>query len=486
MSLCISFRSTLRPVSKEASGYFDSTFHSPAKLDSGFWRSLTESRPYIDKESAVQRHGWNDDYLKPRSPILFRSQSPQPQRKNRKMRRTLSVDNIISDLPAHIQKQAVKLSENDQKIFSIMISKANREEVDKRLQAAKELESAEERKVENELKQMKVKRHQMHLADRMRKSQELRELHKRRLTEQREERQRYLESEIRFKNDYWLKTNLKLLESKSNEITMKAIQRDERKRLQEENLAKASEEKEYLRNMTHTGLINRHENAARTKEMQIRLAKSKQTMKNLEERERHKMKMEETTRRLREDQMALQYAMESKHRRAEMNNRYAEREKDYTMAANKMRDQRKKEQQEESLRKIQNDIELWQKELQKYQSENEERAIEVAKKNSYLKGKKAMMDRLQKEQEHLLNKQKIREDEKARLAELENSVKEKEMKSQMILDEKRYTTKASREAALASRAIREVIKEKAVKSSFDKMANEAEMLARIERKGFQR
>ena len=33
--------------------------------------------------------------------------------------------------------------------------------------------------------------------------------------------------------------------------------------------------------------------------------------------------------------MALQYAMESKHRRAEMNNRYAEREKDYTMAANK-------------------------------------------------------------------------------------------------------------------------------------------------------
>jgi len=69
---------------------------------------------------------------------------------------------------------------------------------------------------------------------------------------------------------------------------------------------------------------------------------------------------------------------------------------------------------------------------------------------------------------------------------LENSVKEKEMKSQMILDEKRYTTKASREAALASRAIREVIKEKAVKSSFDKMANEAEMLARIERKGFQR
>ena len=55
-----------------------------------------------------------------------------------------------------------------------MISKANREEVDKRLQAAKELESAEERKVENELKQMKVKRHQMHLADRMRKSQELR------------------------------------------------------------------------------------------------------------------------------------------------------------------------------------------------------------------------------------------------------------------------------------------------------------------------
>ena len=99
-------------MSKQASDYFDSTFGTPAKLDSGTWRSLTESRPYIAKESAVQRHGWNDDYLKPRSPILFLSQSPQPERKNRKMRRTLSVDNIISDLPAHIQKQAMKLSEN--------------------------------------------------------------------------------------------------------------------------------------------------------------------------------------------------------------------------------------------------------------------------------------------------------------------------------------------------------------------------------------
>ena len=38
---------------------------------------------------------------------------------------------------------------------------------------------------------------------------------------------------------------------------------------------------------------------------------------------------------VREDQMALQYAVESKHRRAELNNRYNGREKEFTSAANK-------------------------------------------------------------------------------------------------------------------------------------------------------
>ena len=62
----------------------------------------------------------------------------------------------------------------DQKILNAMISKANKEEVDKKLQAARKLEFAEEQKIESELKQMKMKRHQMQLADKMRESQELR------------------------------------------------------------------------------------------------------------------------------------------------------------------------------------------------------------------------------------------------------------------------------------------------------------------------
>ena len=34
------------------------------------------------------------------------------------------------------------------------------------------------------------------------------------------------------------------------------------------------EEKEYLRNVTHTGLVDRHEHATKTKEMQVKVAKS--------------------------------------------------------------------------------------------------------------------------------------------------------------------------------------------------------------------
>ena len=102
----------LRLVSKLTSDHLDSTHENSTRFDNGFWGSLTESKPYICKESAVQRHGWDENYLKPRSPNLTRSKSPQAQRKSVKMRRTLSVDNIISELPTHVQKRAIKLSEN--------------------------------------------------------------------------------------------------------------------------------------------------------------------------------------------------------------------------------------------------------------------------------------------------------------------------------------------------------------------------------------
>ena len=102
----------LRPVSKLASGYLDSTYESSTRFDNGSGRSFTESKPYISKESALKRHGWDENYLKPRSPNLTRSKSPPAQRKSVKMQRTLSVDNIISELPAHVQKRAITLSEN--------------------------------------------------------------------------------------------------------------------------------------------------------------------------------------------------------------------------------------------------------------------------------------------------------------------------------------------------------------------------------------
>ena len=55
-----------------------------------------------------------------------------------------------------------------------MVSKANKEEVEKRLQAARKQELIEEQMIENERKQMQLKRHQMQLAERMKESQELR------------------------------------------------------------------------------------------------------------------------------------------------------------------------------------------------------------------------------------------------------------------------------------------------------------------------
>ena len=55
-----------------------------------------------------------------------------------------------------------------------MVSKANKEEVEKRLQAARKQELIEEQMIENERKQMQLKRHQMQLAERMKESHELR------------------------------------------------------------------------------------------------------------------------------------------------------------------------------------------------------------------------------------------------------------------------------------------------------------------------
>ena len=101
-----------RPFSQLLSSSLDKNYADSTRLDNGFWRSFTEPRPYISKESAAQRHGWDENYMKPRSPSLSRSKSPSTQRGSVKMQRTLSVDNILADLPPHLQRGAAKLSDN--------------------------------------------------------------------------------------------------------------------------------------------------------------------------------------------------------------------------------------------------------------------------------------------------------------------------------------------------------------------------------------
>eukprot|EP00795_Rhopilema_esculentum_P014576 gene14576-5649_t len=446
------------------------------------WKSSTEPRPYASKETATRRHGWDERYNQMKSRSIERS--PASKKKGHKMQRTLSVDNILSDLPPHLQKGAAKLSESDQRLLNIMVTKANKEDEDKRLRAERKLELAEQRQVEAELKHLKMKQHQMLLADKMRESERLRERHRRKLTEKNEEKQRLVQSEIDYKNDYWLDEFSRNLEVKNNELLLKKMQKEERKAIQEQNLARIAEEKDYLRSMTHMGLEGRHVTAAKNKDMQIRLAKSKQFFKNMEEQQRHERTMEETKRRLLEDQKALQYAIEAKQRQAESNTRAKESQQDFQRSLHKMKSQARKEQQEESLKRMHDDLGVWQKELKRYQLQHEERALETAKHNAYLKGKKAMMERLQKEHDHLTNKAKIKEDEKLRLAELQHYLQQKDEKSKLVIEDRKEMARSNREAALASRTMRDFIKEKTIKSSFDKMATEAEMMARIEKKGF--
>ena len=94
------------------SSSYDGKYGSTVRLGGDEWRTLTEPRPYISKESAMQRHGWDSRSLKMGSPSLPKSKSPSPQRRHIRMQRTLSVDNILSDLPPHLQKGAARLSEN--------------------------------------------------------------------------------------------------------------------------------------------------------------------------------------------------------------------------------------------------------------------------------------------------------------------------------------------------------------------------------------
>ena len=124
VAFCISFYVFVRSNSELKSSFIDSTNEASRRFEDGIWKSLTETKPYISKESAIRRHGWDETYRKPRSPNLSRSQTPTPQRKQTKMQRTLSVDNIVLDLPAYMQKQASKLSENVSRymVFDMLFS----------------------------------------------------------------------------------------------------------------------------------------------------------------------------------------------------------------------------------------------------------------------------------------------------------------------------------------------------------------------------
>ncbi|XP_065666878.1 DNA ligase 1-like isoform X2 [Hydra vulgaris] len=157
------------------------------------------------------------------------------------------------------------------------------------------------------------------------------------------------------------------------------------------------------------------------------------------------------------------------------------KEKQMKLIMQKLKEEERKLYRQRQLSLMDKDLKRWQDELVLFQTINESRAREIVEKKNESKKQKVLNNRLIKELDHAALKIRIEQENKLREEETKTAILLKEKRVELINKEKDEFLKVSRDVARANRVLRDLKKEKDMHSSFDKMAANAEKIARIEK-----
>ncbi|XP_078377121.1 uncharacterized protein LOC144660384 isoform X2 [Oculina patagonica] len=412
---------------------------------------------------------------KPSSAGSFRKRGPQ------QIKRTASMDsiNFLRSVPGSSDGKG--LSEKDQRIVNLMMSRHEEQERARKEQMMLELEWDEQRKLEEQLRQARHKQRQQEIWDTYKvKDAKQHEVRARRLRN--EQRLKKDKLEMLLSKDYtWQMEKRKQEQMKGNKVLAKKIKESEKKQKQEENLWQKKREDELHRTMTQLNLLDKHKNAFTKKNMLSSQQHMKVQSQNHTVKNRHSHTRKKVIQQLSQEEENLKHEVAIKHQTALMNYQRQLARKDNQIAFNKIKREERVERQQDQLKKITNDMEEWRRELTVFRKEKDKHAQGTVNMTVASKQQKVKSQLTAEKEEHQHNMQRVKQTLEERKREIKEDIEVKDERSKMVNTEKEEIRRLNRDAARTSQAVRDLVREQTLRSSFDRMAEAAQQQALVGR-----
>lgn len=436
-----------------------------------------------DSETGVEaRRSWSSisehsrrKSKKPSSADSFRRRGPQH------IKRTASMDSIdfLHSIPSASDGKG--LSDKDQRIVNLMMSRHEEQERARKEQLMLEMEWSEQRKLEEQLRQARHRQRQEEIWD-MYKAKDAKQYEVRARRLRNEQRLKKDKLEVLLSKDYtWQMEKRKQEQIKGNKILAKKIKDAEKKQKQEENLWQKEREEELHRTMTQLNLLDRHKNAFTKKNMLISQEHMKVQSRNCSVQNRHIKTRRQLGQRLSQEEENLKHEVAIKHQNALMNYQRQLARKDNQIVFNRLKREERVERQQDQLKKITNDMDEWRRELSVFRKEKDKRAQGTVNMTVASKQQKVKSQLTAEKEEHQHNMGRVKQALEERKREIQEDIEVKDERSRMVNTEKEEIRRLNRDAARTSQAVRDLVREQTLKSSFDRMAEAAQQQALVGR-----
>lgn len=426
--------------------------------------------------SVVYSHGHSPrTSKKPSSAGSFR------KRANSLIKRTASMDSIdlLRSVPSASSGKG--LSEKDQRIVNLMMSRHEEEERSRKERLMLELEWDEQRKIEEQLKKARQQQRQAEIWD----------THKAKDAKQFEVRARRLRNEQRLKKDQlerllsrdsaWQMEKRKQEQIRGTKMLAKKIKETEKKQKQVENLWQKQREDELHRNMSQLNLLDKHKTAFEKRNHLSAQEHLKVQSRNHSVKTRHTNTRKQLVQQLSQEEENLKHEVAIKHQNAVMNYQRQLTRKDNQMALNRIKREERIERQQEQLRRKANDMDEWRKELTVFREEKDKQAEGTAKMVIASKQHRVKSQLAAEKDEHQQNLVRVKQALEERKREIQEDIEVKDERSRMVNAEKDEIRRLNRDAARTSQAVRDLIREQTLRGSFDRMAEAAQHQAFVGR-----
>ncbi|XP_032241397.2 coiled-coil domain-containing protein 177 isoform X2 [Nematostella vectensis] len=426
----------------------------------------------------------------PSSPVICSpATSPRPSRRGSNVscnsmsgawgkkptNRTMSTECVLTAV------KGKRMSKKDQRIIDLMLSRHEEAEQLRKERLMLDLEWDEQKQLENDLRQAREKQRRAEIYEQY-AAKDAKQMQARLRRKEKEERLKQEKQEaIRCKQALWEQEKQKQEQIKKNQMQLKRLSEAEKKRQQEQNRRRKEREEEMTRNMSYLNLLDKHERASRVRNRQLTQEQMKLKLRNEEEKMKVSEMKDKVVQKTQEEKLSIRQQITEKHLRALENYEQQLMQRDNELRSSKRKKLEKVSRQREELERMESELNDWQRNLKAYQEESLKRAEVVASMKIAKKQQKTRTQLTEKQLEHTENLQRVKEDEERRKRAVEQDIEIKNERSELVTIEKEQIRKLSRETAVTSQAVRDLVREQTLKGSFDNMAHKAQVEAHVGR-----